>query len=182
MISLAKYRMILDKDTGNFYVKSEEYSICPICDSPELKVIGSRKRRALHGNGEAIMLIIRRLRCSNCHRIHHELPNMLVPYKRYTSTVIESILDDAGTEVCCENSSIYRIKRWFAEASEYMAGCLTAIAARLGLETKVRSYPACQRIIDLVGEGIGWLGRTVRTMVNKNLWLHTRSAFLSSWD
>jgi len=179
MISLAKYRLILDKDTGNYYVQSEEYSICPICGSPELKVIGSRKRKALQGNGEAIILIIPRICCRNCRKIHHELPDILVPYKRYTSAVIEVILDDTPAEVCCENSSIYRIKKWFAEASEYMAGCLTAIAARLGLETEVRSGPAFQRIKDLVGEGTGWLARTVRTIANTNNWVQTRSTFLS---
>lgn len=175
MICLAKYRLILDKDTGYHYVQSQEHSICPICNSPELKVIGSRKRRALQDNGETLVLIIRRLRCRNCLRIHHELPDILVPYKRYTSTVIEAILDGAGAEVCCENSSIYRIKRWFAEISEYITGCLSAIAARLGLEIKGPAY----RIKDLMGEMAGWLARTVRTIVNTNNWLHTRSAFLS---
>jgi hypothetical protein len=137
MICLAKYRLILDKDNSNkYYVKSEENSICPVCGCCELKVIGSRRRGALKGNGDAIILIIRRLRCANCHRVHHELPDMLVPYKRHTSAVIEAVLDDTPLEVGCENSSIYRIKRWFAEAAEYIAGCLTAIAARLGYETK----------------------------------------------
>jgi|BioPla2DNA2_1021312.scaffolds.fasta_scaffold03183_14 hypothetical protein len=180
MICLAKYRLILDKDNSNkYYVKSEENSICPVCGCCELKVIGSRKRNTLQGDGETIILIIRRLRCRNCRRIHHELPDILVPYKRYTGTVIEAIVDDTATEVCCENSSIFRIKRWFAEISEYIAGCLSAIAARLGLETKLKSGPARQRIKDLVGEATGWLARVVRTMVNTNNWVQTRLAFLS---
>lgn len=181
MISLAKYRLVLDKDNSSkYYVQSEEDSICPVCGSPELKVIGSRKRGALKGSGEGIILIIRRLRCRMCRRIHHELPDMLVPYKRYTSAVIEGIIDDdTAPEVCCENSSIFRIKKWFAETSQYIAGCLSAIAARMGVETEVRSGPAFQRIKDLVGETTGWLARVVRTMVNTNNWVHTRLAFLS---
>ncbi|WP_242966792.1 DUF6431 domain-containing protein [Desulfosporosinus sp. FKA] len=31
------------------------------------------------------------MRCVNCRRIHHELPDCLVPYKRYESTCIESV-------------------------------------------------------------------------------------------
>lgn len=179
MISIAKYRLIWDKDSSNkYYVKSEEISICPICGNPELKVIGSRKRSALKGDGEAIILIIRRLRCLGCKRIHHELPDMLVPYKRYSSGIIEVIVDDTSDEVSCENISIYRIKRWFQEISGYIAGCLGSVAAQCGLEI-VKSGPVFQRIKAYVGEGASWLARAVRTVVNTNNWLHTRSAFMS---
>ena len=180
MISISKYSLICDKDNSSIcYVKSEEDSICPVCGNSELEVIGSRKRGVRQGDGETTILVIRRLRCRNCRRIHHELPDILVPYKRYASAAIEAILDDNATEICCENSSISRIKSWFAEVSEYIAGCLPAIAARLGLKIKLRSGPARQRIKDLVGQAAGWMARTVRTMVNTNNWLHTRSAFMS---
>ncbi|NSW92618.1 MAG: transposase [Firmicutes bacterium] len=180
MISLAKYSLIYVKDNSSIcYIKSEEDSICPVCGSPDLKVIGSRKRRAWQGDGERMILVVRRLRCLNCRKIHHELPDILVPYKRYTSAAIEAIIDDNTTEICCENSSIYRIKNWFTEAEAYIAGCLSAIAFRLGLETKFRTGPARKRIKDMMGEATGWLARTVRTIVNTNNWLHTRSAFMS---
>jgi hypothetical protein len=178
MICLAKYRLVLDQN-NRYHVKSEEKSLCPVCGCLELKVIGSRKRNALPGDGETIILIIRRLRCKNCRKIHHELPDILVPYKRYTSAVIEAIIDDATTEVCCEESSITRIKRWFAEVSGYIAGSLSAVAARMRFETKSSSSSARQRIKDLVGETAGWLARVVRTMVNTNNWPQTRLAFLS---
>ena len=32
--------------------------------------------------------LIRRLKCSNCGRLHRELPDCLVPYKHYASEVI----------------------------------------------------------------------------------------------
>jgi hypothetical protein len=179
MISIAKYQLIWDKDSGNkYYVKSEESSVCPVCDNPELKVIGSRKRGALKGDGEAIILVIRRLRCSECKRIHHELPDMLVPYKRYSSGVIEAIVNDVSDEISCEDSSIYRIKRWFREISGYIAGCLGSVSAQRGLEI-VKSGPVFQRIKAYVGEETGWLARVVRTVANTNNWLHTRSAFMS---
>lgn len=179
MICIAKYQLILDKDNNNkYYVKSEESSICPVCSTPELKVIGSRKRGVLKGDGEAIILIIRRLRCLDCKRIHHELPDMLVPYKRYFSGIIEVIVDDTSDEVSCENSSIYRIKKWFREISGYIAGCLGSVAAQRGLEI-IKSGSVFQRIKAYVGKGASWLARTVRTVVNTNNWLHTRSAFMS---
>lgn len=180
MISIAKYRLIWDKDSSNiYYVKSEENSVCPVCGNQELKVIGSRKRGVLKGDDEVIFLIIRRLRCSDCKRIHHELPDILVPYKRYSSGVIEAIVDDMSDEISCENSSIYRIKRWFQEVSGYIAGCLGAVAAQRGLEFTVTSCLVSQRIKAYVGSEPGWLARVVRTVANTNNWLHTRSAFMS---
>ncbi|MEW5785724.1 MAG: DUF6431 domain-containing protein, partial [Bacillota bacterium] len=48
-------------------------------------MIGSRKRTFINEAGEREILIIRRLRCKNCKRVHHELPDIIVPYKRYNS-------------------------------------------------------------------------------------------------
>lgn len=180
MISIAKYQLILDKNCSNkYYVKSEESSVCPVCGNPGLKVIGSRKRGVLKGDGAAIFLVIRRLKCSDCKRIHHELPDILVPYKRYSSGVIEAIVDDISDEISCEDSSIYRIKRWFQEVSGYIAGCLGAVAAQRGLELAIKSCPVSQRIKAYVGEEPGWLVRVVRTVANTNNWRHTRSAFMT---
>ncbi|WP_425387641.1 hypothetical protein [Aneurinibacillus terranovensis] len=41
------------------------------------------------------------------------------------------------------------------------------------------SLSALQRIGRLVGNAPRWLARIVRPIVNDNLWLHTRFAFLS---
>lgn len=181
MISVAKYRLIQFKDSINkYYVKSEENSICPICGNMDLSVIGSRNRVARQSDGKTMYLIIRRLRCSNCHKIHHELPDLLVPYKRYVSAAIEVIIDDNAAEICCENSSISRIKSWFADISQHMSGCLSAIAVRLGLKIRPgNGSSAYQRIKHMVGETSGWLAKAVRTIVNTNNWVHTRSAFMA---
>ncbi|MCL6611609.1 MAG: DUF6431 domain-containing protein [Peptococcaceae bacterium] len=67
-----------------FFVRSGEQISCPCCNGP-LKVCGSRRRKYVNGTGDTIVLVIRRLRCRNCGRLHHELPDILVPYKRYGS-------------------------------------------------------------------------------------------------
>ncbi|WP_391563866.1 DUF6431 domain-containing protein [Paenibacillus cremeus] len=41
------------------------------------------------GGGRARMLVICRLRCTYCRKIHHELPSCIVPYKRYDSACVE---------------------------------------------------------------------------------------------
>jgi hypothetical protein len=65
----------------------------------------------------------------------------------------------------------------------YFIGCLRSISIRLGQvpvqELSDPALSACQRIGPFVGREPGWLARIVRPIVNANLWMHTRSAFLS---
>ena len=44
--------------------------------------------------GETVRLVVRRLRCmnENCRRIHHELPDVVVPYKMHTAATFEKII------------------------------------------------------------------------------------------
>ena len=74
-----------------FYVRSSETPHCTCCGS-SLRVIGSRSRVLKENDGSQKKLIIRRMRCDSCERIHHELPDILVPFKRYGSETIESVL------------------------------------------------------------------------------------------
>jgi hypothetical protein len=128
------------------------------------------------------VLIIRRLRCKKCKKIHHELPDILVPYKRYDSESIEAALNgDSDLYVAADESTIMRWRRWFQSISNYIAGCLLSIAIRCGNRSVagVSHLPksVLQRIWHFVGDGPGWLARVVRPIANLNLWLHTRSAF-----
>nr|WP_282433239.1 DUF6431 domain-containing protein [Dehalobacter restrictus] len=159
---------------------------CPCCGSDLKKVIGSRKRQYLTTSGDTKILIIRRLRCSNCSRIHHELPDLLVPYKRYASAEIEQVL--TGTQsppvLAADDATLYRLKKWFNIQFPYLIGCLRSIAMRLDQEEvkepSVLTRSVHQRIGLYVGSKPGWLARIVRPVVNANLWVHTRSAFLSA--
>ncbi|WP_423218583.1 DUF6431 domain-containing protein [Syntrophothermus lipocalidus] len=59
-----------------FFVRSEEQVFCPCCKG-RLKVIGSRERKYVNAQGQKICLVIRRMRCADCKRIHHELPYLV---------------------------------------------------------------------------------------------------------
>lgn len=185
MICLANYRLIRDEANPNkYYVRSEEDSVCPVCGSPELRVIGSRKRGAFQGDGTAIALIIRRLRCQECVRIHHELPDILVPYKRYCSECIEAVLTDRTTAaVAADESTLHRWQCWFMVMAKHIIGCLQSIAIRCSQSspTAQPSLPASLlcRVWHYVGNAPAWLARAVRPVVNTNNWVQTRSAFLS---
>lgn len=166
-----------------FFVRSEEQNFCPCCGG-HLKVLGSRRRTCIIGSGEKMVLVIRRLRCTQCKRIHHELPDRLIPYKRHVRKSIEAvIIEDTNLSVSADESTLRRWKSWFNDMSDYFQGCLKSIAIRYGRESaedkSVLPKSKLQRIWQYVGNAPGWLARIVRPIVNTNLWVHTRSAFCS---
>lgn len=164
-------------------MRSGEQNPCPICDSV-LRIIGSRRRAYIKEEGDHQILMIRRLRCISCKRIHHELPDCLIPYNRHESKSIEAAV--AGTSplsVPADESTINRWKQWFSAIAGYFAGALLSIAIRYDIQSveDVSSLPqsSLQRIWHYVGDASRWLARVVRPIVNANYWVQTRSAFMS---
>lgn len=150
-----------------------------------MKVMGTRDRKSKESSGETKVYNIRRLGCVNCGRIHHELPDFLVPYKRYEAECIEKVLTDSLHHDI--PSTLFRWLDWFTSFVEYWIGCLTSIMFRIQGKSPVNlsseaSLSALQRIGRWVGDAPRWLARIVRPIANDNLWLHTRSAFLSEGD
>ena len=78
-------------------MRGNESAICPICGEV-LSVRGRRERKIIDSGGEKVKLVIRRLRCERCKRIHHELPDCIVPYKRHCSETIEAVIKVIVTE------------------------------------------------------------------------------------
>jgi len=166
-----------------FFVRSAEQNPCPCCGK-RLKVIGSRRRKCINGAGETIVLVIRRLRCLHCGRVHHELPDILVPYKRYGSEDIEAVVSgNTVLTVTADESTLCHWRSWFRERANHFAGWLASIHIRYQKAIIEDSSRLCQsvllRIWQYVGDAPGWLARAVRPIVNSNNWVQTRSAFLS---
>ncbi len=115
-----------------FFVRSAEILPCPCCGE-RLTIIGSRLRKCIKGSGETIILNIRRLRCVHCKQIHHELPDFIVPYKRYEVDCIENVVSDQDLtlDIATDECTLYRWKRWFETLSPYLAGCLISLSGRL---------------------------------------------------
>ncbi len=89
-------------------------SRCPFCDAL-LTVIGSRARTRRTPEGTRHVLIIRRLRCPHCRRIHHELPDCLVPFKRYDAEALESFATQGPTAaVAADTSTLVHWQAWLA--------------------------------------------------------------------
>ena len=164
MVMISQYQLKED-ESGSLHVHSYETNVCPVCGH-SVFVFGTRKRKFINAAGEKLTLIIRRLRCKHCRKIHHELPDILVPYRRHCIDTVEkaiSIIGDGLSDVCCENHTVNRIKAWWATCQPYFKSVLTSLQEKHGLEFSPN--PAPREII--------------RAVVNANLWIHTRSVFLS---
>lgn len=157
-----------------FFVRSTEQVPCPCCGSNH-KIIGSRRRVWYKSSGERNSLIIRRLRCQHCRRIHHELPDLLVPFKRYDAESLEGVVSEPErSDVAADESTIARWKSWFTAWIPYAAGCLHSIATQF--ELPVRPLPRSTgsvlhpfgRYIDLVSN---WMCQVVRPIANMHLWV-----------
>jgi len=158
MIIITYYRKELDT-RGRIRIISEEESVCPICNG-NLKVIGVRKRTVINAAGEKEKLIIRRMRCKPCRKIHHELPDYVVPYKRHCAETIESIITDKTEDVCCDFVTEYRIKTWWATILMYFENVLSSLQIKYGAVFSTNSTPR----------------EIIRAITNTNLWVHTRTA------
>lgn len=166
-----------------FSVRGAEPVPSPCCGE-RLKVIGSRLRYYINNSSESVKLNIRRLRCVQCSRIHHELPDLLVPYKRYDAESIERVvMNPTATDVPVDESTLHRWNSWVHTLAPYWLGCLASIVRRYGQDpvtpSSKDSQSALHRIGQVVGDAACWLARVVRPITNMNLWIHTRSAFLS---
>ena len=128
-----------------------------------LEVMGSRKRKVIDSGGDKRTLVIRRLRCKVCGRVHHELPDIVVPYKRHCTQTIEKIIAGRTDEVYCEEGTIRKIKAWWAACRLYFESVMVSLREKLGIVFS--EHPAPREI--------------VRAVANAHLWVHTRSAFLS---
>ena len=160
MVIISKYELKED-DTGRFHVHCLEIrAVCPICGQG-LVVVGTRRRGVKDRLGEKVILIIRRLRCKGCHAIHHELPDMIVPYKRHCADTVEKVVGGEG--VYCEVSTIRRIRSWWAACLLYFESVLASLREKHGVVFSSRPAPK----------------EIVRALANTHLWPHTRSVFLT---
>ena len=119
MVIVSKYRLQHNDNEelrGNpvFHVVSLEDPICPTCTSL-LKYRDSRPRIHRTYNGETSWLIVRRLKCPSCRRLHTELPDTVTPYKHYSTEIIENVVDEVSTpeDLTTEDYPCERtMKRW----------------------------------------------------------------------
>jgi hypothetical protein len=120
----------------------------------ELFTKGLRKRKLILSGEEKITLMIRRLQCEHCGRIHHELPDILVPYKRHCSATIEAVIG-GGDQVAVETRTNQRIAEWWRKVGTYFLRVMKSLFVKY--EIPPVEKPA--------------FGEVVRAAVNSGNWI-----------
>jgi hypothetical protein len=155
MLLLSRTQYRLEERGGIVFVLSAVTLLCPVCGAV-LTAIGRRLRSAIAPGGEKTRYKIRRMRCTNdkCRKIHHELPDIIAPYKRHCAETIENIISGELDAVPCDSSTIWRIKSWWGAMSAYFTAILNAFAARL--ESQPPKFPTFREIIQAVANSNSW--------------------------
>jgi len=173
-----------------FFVESEEkIAICPNCGNP--LIYHSRIIRSLLDiSGTKKRYSLRVLKCENeaCPTTYHrELPDSIIPYKRYDAQSIQDAIEGENTIVAADESTIYRWRKWFETNSMYMKMALLGVLAMLQYKDGTSSLSIEKHKTENQVEDIKiilsleerWLGAIVRILVNSSRWIFNRSAFLS---
>lgn len=78
--------------------------------------------------GKKCRVLIHRMYCPKCHKLHNELPSQLTPLKHYATAIIEDVLDDVVNENSKEAESgpsettMKRWRLWFQENTQRILG------------------------------------------------------------
>jgi hypothetical protein len=119
----------------------------------------------IDSNGDKTAFYIRRLFCHKCDRLHHELPDFLVPYKRHSAQTIEAVIrGKTGPKFC--DRLIHRVGRWWKAVFPYFMGVIESLRHRYKLI--VSAPPAFKEII--------------RAVMNSNNWIFEKSICTRSVD
>jgi hypothetical protein len=132
------------------------------------------------------------LKCENkaCpKKYHRELPDIIIPYKRYSAESIEGAIDPKNTDVqvAAEESTIHRWREWFNLNALHIMMALLSVAVvnednaeTSSLEIRnIDSKNPIKTIKSIFKVKEKWLNKTVRILVNSAKWNFNRSAFLT---
>ena len=146
----------LNETGGFFIVVALNESHCPICQAM-LVMRATRERVWWLGNEEMRILLIRRLYCEDCKRIHHEIPDCLVPYKRYGADVIENIVSGEvrAKDLPCPSSTVSRIRAWWKAVKSYFLQILVVLEARY--KVSFGNPPAFREKVRAVANSNNWI-------------------------
>ena len=111
-----------------FLTTGTETIPCPVCDG-ELKHYDRRCRRLIDQEGAKHTYRLRRLRCKECNRMHTELPDLIVPYKRHSAAVIVSVTEDKDTSVPYEERTRQKIRAWCKKVATHLRGVWQRLVA-----------------------------------------------------
>jgi hypothetical protein len=157
MVLKGKESYRLEVRGGFFIVIALDESYCPVCQSV-LSFRATRRRVLWKGDTdtEKDIMIIRRLYCERCKCIHHELPDCVVPFKRYSAEVIENIVTGQTTkEPPCSDCTARRLRAWWKSVKPYFLRIMQALAEKFG--TRFGKPPSFREIVRAAANSKNWI-------------------------
>ena len=106
---------------GIFVISGTEPLSCPICGG-DLAAYDRKTRKMNTRSSGITVLLLRRLRCRHCKKLHTELPDFLVPYKRYSRECIEDVLAQSRAGEPDDERTRSKIRRWYRQIRSYLDG------------------------------------------------------------
>jgi len=163
MVSISRFRKKLKGDL--VIIIAQEIVSCPCCEGA-LYVRGTCRRQAINSAGDKVQYQLRVLQCRDCRRTHRELPDPLVPYKRYDGEAITYIENDPSNAPC-NIRSVPLILGWLAWFISYANHICESQSLILSAPlSKTSGKTRLQRFMFLV-----------RIVVNSGNWSHNRTEF-----
>jgi hypothetical protein len=104
-----------------FVVTGIETISCPKCGG-ELKQHDRRRRGLIDGEGAKHVYSLRQLRCKRCRRLHRELTDFMVPYKRYSTEVVEKVSKGERVYTPYEERTRQKIRVWYKKVIGHLQG------------------------------------------------------------
>ena len=109
MLITHNYELKYSETKGMYYLcLNETVLYCPHCGQ-QLVYRDSRSRIWRHCNEATDRILIHRMLCGTCNRLHTVLPDVLVPHKHYGASEIETVL---GSEVRSDEVSDSTAASW----------------------------------------------------------------------
>lgn len=158
MVIITHFRKISRED-GLIYIISEEVHKCPKCDN-KLKVKDYRERQGWTKYGDKRRYLLRRLQCKSCGAIHIELPDILLPYKRYNTEAVESVLNGNDSDCVASITTMKLWQSWYERIWLQMLLLLSALAH------KDRNVSRPETINRAKSKEAGWLKTAVMAIIN----------------
>lgn len=108
MIIVTDYTAIYDKEKQAHRIVGTAPPLCPVC-GVKLSGYDTRLRHTIDAAGDVHRLLLRRLRCPQCNKLHTEIPAFITPKKHYEADVIKNVLAGCSSTCPADNSTI---RRW----------------------------------------------------------------------
>ncbi|MDR0354947.1 MAG: DUF6431 domain-containing protein [Deltaproteobacteria bacterium] len=153
--------------------------LSPCCQA-KFNKYGTRSRTYIDEEEQKNTLHIRVLRCEKCGKIHRELPDFIVPYRRHCAPILQRCIDAEKPAdfpiAVCSTPTVYKFKKVFFDLEILLLKLLQNRRAKF-----VLPYDFPLNSMQEYRQQNNWLSRLVFELVNHGFWKRTSLRGLSEF-